>query len=142
GFPRRQRKVEVEVLSRYPIEAILVHSHFKVEISSRCLPKAGSALTLETDVLPVEDSFRDGDIEGPIAKRDMAGLVGFGHAQSNGSRGPLQAITQVDQDLGVMILSAHVKLSAAAPRLAAAHGSKQCVEEIAVLLAATCGIRS
>src|SRR5262249_8829075 len=108
----------------------------------RSLPKARSALALETDVLPVEDSFRDGDIEGSIAKRDMAGLVGFGHAQGNGPRGALQAITQVDQDLGVMILSAQVKLSAATPWLAAPHGSKQCVEEIALLLAATCQFRS
>src|SRR5581483_1359453 len=80
-FPRRHRKVEVEVFSGRAIERIFLQSNLEVEVSGPSLANARSALAFESDMLPVSDPFRDGDIESSVANRDMAGRVDFGNPQ-------------------------------------------------------------
>ena len=134
-LPRGYGKLVIKIAAYRAVERIGLELDLEIEIAGWQLADPRRALAFEANILALGDAFRDRDIEFAIFQRDVARRVDLGHPQRNRPRRTAEGVTKVDQDLGMVVLAACMKLvrRARGSRTAASPG-EQVLEKIAEIV--------
>src|SRR5665811_43416 len=102
---RDSRQVEIEVPAIDTVKRVCPKFDLEIQISRCAFSHTGTALSAEADVLAFADALRDGYVENPLPGDDMAVHVHSGNPQSDGAGCALVSVFQVNEHLGMVVLT-------------------------------------
>ena len=126
GFPGRHRQIRMQIAAVDAKPRVGPKLHFQQQVSGRRAPQARLALTGQTDHLSIAHPFRNPDAQVAGLEAAPALCVEFGHPQRDLPGGASEAVLEIQQDLGMMVLATGVAPATLAP----AHASEHLREEI------------